>query len=98
MTAPVKFEVVEGHIRFFSDIDDAQRFSGLIASVLKTRRTNEKSLVWVYRAEFTVQDELVVLFVDEDGSAFLEMKDCSNEVFQAVAGLLRQSPLFQDVS
>jgi len=58
-------------------------------SCLSARK--KKFLIYVVRYEFEIDGESVVPFVDEDGTAFLEMKDVPLSVRMKIAARLRAS-------
>jgi len=94
MNRPIKFQVTGDVVIFLSDIGNSKEFAELLSKALGAKPRKRRILIWVVRAEFIINEEVVPLFVDEDGSAHLEFLKTSKAVAQEVVRRLEQSPDF----
>ena|GEM_PF-6366714 len=85
-------------IRFVDWGNDLDGFIQKIERALGVAAKKRKFLVFVLRCEFVIDEETLVLFVDEDGSAVLEMKGASAEIREKVADRIKQSDRFCELT
>jgi hypothetical protein len=84
-------------IRFMDWGNDLDGFIQKIERALGVGAKKRKFLVFVLRCEFVIDGESLVLFIDEDGTAFLDMKDVSAGIKERVTDRIRQSDQFREL-
>jgi hypothetical protein len=86
----------DGDDILFSGWSDEDLFVGKLESALGTKAKRRRFLIFVKRIEFVIDREVVPLFVDEDGSAHLEMRKNSSSVKEKVVRRIRSSNDFRE--
>jgi len=87
----------EDRIAFLEWGEDAAAFIARVERAMGLTSKNRKTLIWVIRTEFEIENEVVPLFVDEDGSAKLELQSISSSIRQLVAARIRESGEFENI-